>query len=93
MIDKGKWSDRSRIEQLQRGDRALLEELYHDLSPVLFSAVARLIEPPAAQEIVFEQVFVEFFRRLPDYKPDTQTLLSWMLGICQRHIYEWHCNQ
>ncbi|WP_084039048.1 RNA polymerase sigma factor [Demequina sp. NBRC 110053] len=63
-----------------------LEELYRDLSPLVYSMAVRALGSTADAEDVTQQTFVSAWRSREGFDPDKGELRGWVVGIARRRI-------
>ncbi len=68
------------------GDEAALEELYRDVSSLVYSLALRALDSTADAEDVTQQTFVSAWRGRGNYDPDRGDLRGWVVGIAKRRI-------
>ncbi|WP_234998679.1 RNA polymerase sigma factor [Demequina sp. NBRC 110057] len=68
------------------GDERALEELYRDVSSLVYSLAARALESTADAEDVTQQTFVSAWRGRASYDPDRGDLRGWVVSIAKRRI-------
>lgn len=57
---------KSRIALLHEGDKAVFEELYHELKTPVYTIIFRVLYDRALAEDVMQEVFLRLFRSPPD---------------------------
>lgn len=68
------------------GEEGALEELYRDLSPLVYTMAARALNSTADAEDVAQQTFVSAWRGRSGFDPARGDLRGWVVGIAKRRI-------
>lgn len=68
------------------GEDGALEELYRDLSPLVFTMASRSLGSSADAEDVTQQTFVSAWRGRTGFDPVRGDLRGWVVGIAKRRI-------
>jgi len=68
------------------GSDGALEELYRDVSPLVFTLASRALGNPTEAEDVTQQTFVAAWRSRGTFDPDRGDLRGWIVGIARRAI-------
>ncbi|WP_234988125.1 RNA polymerase sigma factor [Demequina sp. NBRC 110056] len=68
------------------GADGALEELYRDVSPLVYSMAVRALGDTADAEDVTQQTFVSAWRSREGFDPDKGELRGWVVGIARRRI-------
>lgn len=83
-------SEDSSGERLARefaaGAEGALEELYRDVSPLVYSLAVRALGDPTEAEDVTQQTFVAAWRSRATFDPDKGALRGWVVGIARKAI-------
>jgi len=99
MMGVGRWahgrvamerSEDSAIDALARdfaaGAEGALEELYRDISPLVYSLAVRTLGDATEAEDVTQQTFVAAWRSRHTFDPDKGALRGWVVGIARKTI-------
>lgn len=68
------------------GAEGALEEIYRDVSPLVFTLAARALGDQTEAEDVTQQTFVAAWRSRNTFDPDRGALRGWIVGIARRAI-------
>lgn len=68
------------------GDEAALEEVYRDVSSLVYSLALRALDSTADAEDVTQQTFVSAWRSREGFDPERGDLRGWVVGIAKRRI-------
>ncbi len=68
------------------GSDGALEELYRDVSPLVFTLAVRALGSTTEAEDVTQQTFVAAWRSRGTFDPDRGALRGWIVGIARRAI-------
>ncbi len=68
------------------GSDGALEEIYRDVSPLVFTLAVRALGNHAEAEDVTQQTFVAAWRSHGTFDPDRGALRGWIVGIARRAI-------
>ncbi len=68
------------------GADGALEELYRDVSPLVYSLAVRALGDPTEAEDVTQQTFVAAWRSRGAFDPERGALRGWVVGIARRTI-------
>lgn len=79
-------SDPSLARAFVAGADGALEDLYRDLSPLVFTLAMRSLGSEAEAEDVTQQTFVSAWRSRGSFDPDRGVLRGWVVGIARKCI-------
>ena len=83
-------SEDSTVDALARdfvaGAEGALEELYRDVSPLIYSLAVRALGDPTEAEDVTQQTFVAAWRSRETFDPERGALRGWVVGIARKSI-------
>ena len=68
------------------GDESALEDLYRDLSPLIYTMAMRALGNESDAEDVTQQTFVSAWRGREGFDPERGDLRGWVVGILRRRI-------
>lgn len=68
------------------GSDGALEEIYRDVSPLIFTLAVRALGDRTEAEDVTQQTFVSAWRSRGTFDPDRGALRGWIVGIARRAI-------
>lgn len=68
------------------GTDGALEEIYRDVSPLVYTLAVRALGNPTEAEDVTQQTFVAAWRSRATFDPDRGALRGWVVGIARRAI-------
>lgn len=68
------------------GSDGALEEIYRDVSPLIFTLAVRALGDSTEAEDVTQQTFVAAWRSRETFDPDRGALRGWIVGIARRAI-------
>ncbi len=68
------------------GSDGALEEIYRDVSPLVFTLAIRALGNSTEAEDVTQQTFVSAWRSRHTFDPDRGVLRGWVVGIARRAI-------
>lgn len=68
------------------GEESALEDLYRDLSPLIYSMAMRALGSEPDAEDVTQQTFVSAWRGREGFDPERGDLRGWVVGILRRRI-------
>jgi RNA polymerase sigma factor (sigma-70 family) len=68
------------------GDEAALEDLYRDVSPLIYTMALRATGNAADAEDITQQTFVSAWRGRSGFDPERGELRGWVVGIARRRI-------
>ena len=68
------------------GAEGSLEEIYRDVSPLVYTLAVRALGDQTEAEDVTQQTFVSAWRSRGTFDPDRGVLRGWMVGIARRAI-------
>lgn len=77
------------IQQIQRGNRVALGELYDRATPVLFPLALRIVGERAAAEDVLQQVWLQVWRSADRYDARRGSVLAWLVRITRTRAIDW----
>ncbi|HMO00426.1 MAG TPA: sigma-70 family RNA polymerase sigma factor [Miltoncostaeaceae bacterium] len=76
-------AERRLASRLRRGDPDALAEIHRTFGGVVLGYLRNALGDPAAAEDVHQEVFLEVWRRGPDYDPDRASLGTWVMLIAR----------
>ena len=68
------------------GAHGALEEIYRDVSPLVYTLAVRALGDVTEAEDVTQQTFVAAWRSRHTFDPDRGVLRGWVVGIARRNI-------
>lgn len=68
------------------GDHSALEELYRDVSALVYTMARRALGSTADAEDVTQQTFISAWKGRERFDPDKGDLRGWVVGIAKRRI-------
>lgn len=68
------------------GAEGALEEIYKDVSPLVFTLASRALGDQTEAEDVTQQTFVAAWRSRSSFDPDGGALRGWIVGIARKAI-------
>jgi len=77
-------SDSELVRRFKGGDRRAYEEIVRRYQHKVFSVCLRWLRQPAIAEEVAQDVFIALFRRLADFRGDSQ-LSTWIFRVAVNH--------
>lgn len=80
--------DKEVCERLVAGDDAALEELYDELSPLVYGLAARVTRDWAAAEDITQEVFVRVWENPQAFDPARGTWRSWLGTMTHRRAVD-----
>lgn len=89
-VDRERAAQAVRAHAFAAGADGALEELYRDLSPLVFTLALRSLGSEAEAEDVTQQTFVEAWRSRTRFDPDRGELRGWVVGIAKKSIAKAH---
>jgi RNA polymerase sigma factor (sigma-70 family) len=81
--------DKQVCERLVAGDEAALEELYDELSPLVYGLAARVTRDWAAAEDITQEVFVRVWQDPQAFDPARGTWRHWLGTMTHRRAVDW----
>ncbi len=82
--------DEEFIRLLKKKDPQALSLLYDKYSPVFYGSITRLIPHEDQCEAVLIRAFMNIFININKYDAGKEKFFSWMFGIVQKSISDWH---
>jgi RNA polymerase sigma-70 factor (ECF subfamily) len=74
---------------IRRRDPQAIRELYEELGPATFGYLVSVLRDRAAAEDVQQEVFLEAWRRGPQYDPERGTLLAWVMTMARSRAIDY----
>ena len=81
------WCD-ALLEQVARGDQHAFEQLFDHLAPQALGLATRIIHDHAQAEEVVQEVFVEVWRKAPQFDATLGGARSWVLRLTRMRSIE-----
>ena len=81
--------DKQVCERLAAGDETALEELYDELSPLVYGLAARVTRDWAAAEDITQEVFVRVWQDPQAFDPARGTWRRWLGTMTHRRAVDW----
>src|SRR5687767_8622166 len=78
---KGAGDDRELAARLRRGDQGALEALYDRYAGVVLALLVRIVGSRAEAEDLLQEVFLQAWRRAPEYDPHRGSFSCWLFTI------------
>ena len=88
MVDTAEGSDDALIRAFVAGADGALEQLYRDVSPLVYTLAVRALGNEADAEDATQQTFVAAWRSRSAYNPARGALRGWVVGIARKCIAE-----
>jgi len=85
-------AERRLVARLRRGDPDGLAEVHRVYGGLVHGYLRGALRDPAAAEDVHQEVFLEVWRRGPDYDPDRASLGTWIMLIARSRAID-HLRQ
>lgn len=76
------------LTRVARGDRQAFEELYDALSGPVYGLARRVVRDPARAEDVAQEVFLEVWRKAPDFDAARGRAKTWVMTIAHRRAVD-----
>jgi RNA polymerase sigma-70 factor (ECF subfamily) len=81
--------ERRLVSRLHRREPDALADLYRELGGTTFGYLVGVLRDRAAAEDVQQEVFIEAWRRGPEYDPARGSLLSWMMTMARSRAIDY----
>ncbi len=89
VVDPGGRDDVEQLlSEVARGDTSAFERLYEAMGSVVFGLARRVIRDPERAEDVSQEVFVEVWRKAPNFDRAKGTAKTWILTITHRRAVD-----
>jgi RNA polymerase sigma-70 factor (ECF subfamily) len=72
---------REPVEQMARGHRPVLEQLYDRHAQLVYNLALRVLRNPADAEEVVQEVFLQAWREIARYDPARGTVQAWLVTL------------
>ena len=76
------------LGRVARGDAHAFEQLYDELSPVVFGLARRVVRDPTRAEDVTQEVFLEVWRKAARFDSSLGRAKTWVLTIAHRRAVD-----
>jgi RNA polymerase sigma-70 factor (ECF subfamily) len=86
MEHQADYADAALARAFVAGAEGALEELYRDVSPLVYTLAARTLGDATEAEDVTQQTFVAAWRSRESFDPDKGVLRGWVVGIARKAI-------
>lgn len=80
--------DRELAARLRRGDRTALAALYDRYGGVVLALLLRIVRSQAEAEDLLQEVFLQAWRRAPEYDPRRGTFSAWLFTIARNRALD-----
>ena len=80
--------DRELAARLRRGDAAALSALYDRYARVVLALVLRIVGNRAEAEDLLQEVFLQAWRRAPEYDPQRGSFSAWLFTIARNRALD-----
>jgi RNA polymerase sigma-70 factor (ECF subfamily) len=80
--------DRELAARLRRGDPAALEGLYDRYSGLVLALLLRIVGSRAEAEDLLQEVFLQAWRRAPEYDPQRGSFSAWLFTIARNRALD-----
>ncbi len=80
--------DRELLHRLRRGDEAALSQLYDRYSGVVLALLLRIVGSRAEAEDLLQEVFLQVWRRAPEYDPQRASFSTWIFTIARNRALD-----
>ncbi|MDW8281530.1 MAG: sigma-70 family RNA polymerase sigma factor [Myxococcales bacterium] len=80
--------DRELAARLRRGDQAALEALYDRYAGVVLALLVRIVHSRSEAEDLLQEVFLQAWRRAPEYDPQRGSFSCWLLTIARNRALD-----
>lgn len=77
------------LEQVARGDRKAMAELYEGTAPILHGIVASITRDATAAAQLTESVYLRIWDRAPRFDPAAGEARAWLAAIARASAVEW----
>lgn len=76
-------SDHILVERLQRGDRAVMSDVYDQYADALYGTLVKIVRSEATAEDILQETFVKVWLQRDRYDATKGTFFTWMLNIAR----------
>lgn len=80
--------DRELAARLRRGDRSALAALYDRYGGVVLALLMRIVRSQAEAEDLLQEVFLQAWRRAPEYDPRRGSFSAWLFTIARNRALD-----
>jgi RNA polymerase sigma-70 factor, ECF subfamily len=81
-------SDGELARRIAAGDEAAFMAAYDAHAAVLFAVVTRLLSDREAAAEIVQETFVTLWQRAAQYRPETASLLTWLMRIARNRAFD-----
>jgi RNA polymerase sigma factor (sigma-70 family) len=79
------------VQRFIAGDKDAFENIINQYKALVFAIILRLVQDPDEAQDIAQEVFLQIYRSLPDYRPDN--LKAWIGKIATNKAIDWKRRQ